>query len=182
MMISIFNKKGGVGKTSFAFSLAKDLGFYLQSNDASLIETTPPEMSKISERPTKLENCVYDFGGFVDAGVYEILEASSYIIVPCDASYNSIYKTIETLTELKELKEKIIVIATNFCDDDEKKEIVNNLKEYYEGDIFFFKRSKIVNNSIKNAESFNEISKNKFFAYPYKNFLNEYKKLLKYLK
>ena len=111
MMISIFNKKGGVGKTSFAFSLAKDLGFYLQSNDASLIETIYPEMSKISERPTKLENCVYDFGGFVDAGVYEILEASSYIIVPCDASYNSIYKTIETLTELKELKEKIIVIT-----------------------------------------------------------------------
>ena len=66
-MISIFNKKGGVGKTSFAFSIAKDLGFYLQSNDASLIETIYPEMSKISERPTKLENCVYDFGGFVDA-------------------------------------------------------------------------------------------------------------------
>ena len=39
MIISVINKKGGVGKTSFAFSIAKDLGLYLQSNDASVIES-----------------------------------------------------------------------------------------------------------------------------------------------
>lgn len=35
MIISILNKKGGVGKTPFAFSIAKDLSLYLQSNDTS---------------------------------------------------------------------------------------------------------------------------------------------------
>ena len=45
MIISVINKKGGVGKTSFAFSIAKDLGLYLQSNDASIIESIYPKMS-----------------------------------------------------------------------------------------------------------------------------------------
>lgn len=39
MIISVINKKGGVGKTPISFSLAKDLGYELQSNDNSVIET-----------------------------------------------------------------------------------------------------------------------------------------------
>ena len=31
MKIAVINKKGGVGKTPFAFSIAKDLNMYLQS-------------------------------------------------------------------------------------------------------------------------------------------------------
>ena len=31
MIISIINKKGGVGKTPFAFSIAKDLGFFYKA-------------------------------------------------------------------------------------------------------------------------------------------------------
>lgn len=47
MIISIINKKGGVGKTPISFSLAKDLGYYLQSNDNSVIESIYPDMAKI---------------------------------------------------------------------------------------------------------------------------------------
>ena len=42
MIILVINKKGGVGKTPIAFSLAKDLGYYLQSNDNSVIESIYP--------------------------------------------------------------------------------------------------------------------------------------------
>ena len=31
MKIAVINKKGGVGKTPFAFSIAKDLGYFLQT-------------------------------------------------------------------------------------------------------------------------------------------------------
>ena len=48
MILSVINKKGGVGKTPIAFSLAKDLGYYLQSNDNSVIESIYPDMAKIS--------------------------------------------------------------------------------------------------------------------------------------
>lgn len=72
MVISIINKKGGVGKTPIAFSLAKDLGYYLQSNDNSVIESIYPDMAKISATPELIDDCVYDFGGFVDTGVVNI--------------------------------------------------------------------------------------------------------------
>ena len=104
MIISIINKKGGVGKTSFCFSIAKDLELYLQSNDASIIESIYPNMSKISAQPKLIDNCVYDFGGFVSAGVLDIATKSDFIIVPCTALYNSILRTSETINELKGVK------------------------------------------------------------------------------
>ena len=77
-IVSFFNVKGGVGKTSFAFSIAKDLGLYLQSNDASIIESIYPKMSKISEKPQLIDNCVFDFGGFVSHGILEIAKKSDF--------------------------------------------------------------------------------------------------------
>jgi len=44
MIISIWSKKGGVGKTSLAFSLAKDLKMYLITNDDSLVEMVYPKL------------------------------------------------------------------------------------------------------------------------------------------
>ena len=98
MIISIINKKGGVGKTSFGFSIAKDLELYLQSNDASIIESIYPNMSKISAQPKLIDNCVYDFGGFVSAGVLDT--KSDFIIMPYTALYNSILRMSETINEL----------------------------------------------------------------------------------
>lgn len=69
MIISILNKKGGVGKTPFAFSIAKDLSLYLQSNDTSCIEQIYPNYAVITDSPKLIDNCVYDFGGFKSAGV-----------------------------------------------------------------------------------------------------------------
>jgi len=69
MIISILNKKGGVGKTPFAFSIAKDLSLYLQSNDTSCIEQIYPNYAVITDTPKRIDNCVYDFGGFKSAGV-----------------------------------------------------------------------------------------------------------------
>ncbi len=53
MIISVINKKGGVGKTPFAFSIAKDLEYFLQSNDNSIIEKIYPEKAKILPTPKK---------------------------------------------------------------------------------------------------------------------------------
>lgn len=74
MIISVINKKGGVGKTPFAFSIAKDLEYFLQSNDNSIIEKIYPEKAKILPTPKKIDNCVYDFGGFVEKGDWILLK------------------------------------------------------------------------------------------------------------
>ncbi|BEK13348.1 hypothetical protein B10927_17870 (plasmid) [Campylobacter jejuni] len=74
MIISVINKKGGVGKTPFAFSVAKDLEYFLQSNDNSIIEKIYPEKAKILPTPKKIDNCVYDFGGFVEKEYWILLK------------------------------------------------------------------------------------------------------------
>ena len=38
MIVTVMTKKGGTGKTSIAFNIAKDLDYYLLSNDDSIIE------------------------------------------------------------------------------------------------------------------------------------------------
>ena len=116
MIISIINKKGGVGKTSFGFSIAKDLELYLQSNDASIIESIYPNMSKISAQPKLIDNCVYDFGGFVSAGVLDT--KSDFIIMPCTALYNSILRTSKTINEL----------ITDYTSDEDKEQTESALK------------------------------------------------------
>ncbi len=68
MVVSVVNKKGGVGKTAFSFSIAKDLGLFLQSNGSSLIEQLYPGKAKISAYPKLIANCVYDFGGVCRRG------------------------------------------------------------------------------------------------------------------
>ena len=121
MIISIINKKGGVGKTSFGFSIAKDLELYLQSNDASIIESIYPNMSKISAQPKLIDNCVYDFGGFVSAGVLDIAAKSNFIIVPCTALYNSILRMSETINEL----------ITDYTSDEDKEQVESVLKSSF---------------------------------------------------
>ena len=182
MIISIINKKGGVGKTSFGFSIAKDLELYLQSNDASIIESIYPNMSKISAQPKLIDNCVYDFGGFESAGVLDT--KSNFIIVPCTALYNSILRTSETINELKEVNKNIIVLITDYTSDEDKEQVESALKSSFKNlKYFYFKRSKILENSMRLGGSFKELGEaSPLLKVAYRNFLGEYDRLLKTLK
>ena len=184
MIISIINKKGGVGKTSFGFSIAKDLELYLQSNDASIIESIYPNMSKISAQPKLIDNCVYDFGGFVSAGVLDIATKSDFIIVPCTALYNSILRTSETINELKEVNKNIIVLITDYTSVEDKEQVESALKSNFKNlKYFYFKRSKILENSMRLGGSFKELGEaSPLLKVAYRNFLGEYDRLLKTLK
>ena len=180
MIISLINKKGGVGKTPFAFSLAKDLNFFLQSNDNSIIESIYPKKAKISKEPILLDDCVYDFGGFVDKGVVNILKESDFIIIPCIQSYNSILRSIETINEIKDINKNIIVLISGYKSDtsrDNIKEMI--IKNSYKLDFYFFKYSKIIDNSMIHGLSFTELyNETALSKLAYKNFFTEYENLL----
>ena len=120
MKIALLNKKGGVGKTPFAFSIAKDLGLYLQSNDNSCIEKIYKGKAQILDEVVEIDNCVYDFGGFVASGVLDIIKKCDAIIIPCLPSYNSFLRTLETIAEIASINKNIIILATDYKDDREK--------------------------------------------------------------
>ncbi len=180
MILSTINKKGGVGKTAFSFSIAKDLDLFLQSNDSSIIESIYPNKAKISTYPPLIDNCVYDFGGFIQSGVLDIAQASQAIIIPCTPLYNALLKTIETIQELQALKVPLMVLITDYQSLEEKEQASSTLESNFTDLNFFcFKRSKILENSMRKGLSFKELSlQTPLSRLHYKTFITEYKRLL----
>jgi cellulose biosynthesis protein BcsQ len=158
MIVSIINKKGGVGKTPISFSLAKDLGYYLQSNDNSVIESIYPDMAKISSTPEIIENCVYDFGGFVTAGVLPILKESSVILIPTSNDYNSILRTVETIEEIQPYNNNLIIIVTKTEKESDFQTVKDAISHHFENLEFFELRlSKVFKNGIETGLSISEL-------------------------
>lgn len=157
MIISVINKKGGVGKTPIAFSLAKDLGYELQSNDNSVIETIYPDKARIG-RPILQDHCVYDFGGFVDSGVLDIIKASNAVIVPCSIDYNALMRTVETIEEIITVNSNIIVIITKTEKESDFETFRDEISSFFE-DLYFveLRNSKIFKNSMETGKTVTQL-------------------------
>lgn len=186
MKIAVINLKGGVGKTPVAFSIAKDLGLYYQSNDNSLVPKIYPEMARISAKLENIDDCVYDFGGFVDRQILDIIKECDFAIVPCIPDWNSIYRTHDTLSQIADyVSGKIIVI----CSALENKADLEMIGRYLIDnkvvpvEYFYLKFSKIFKNSIGSGKSFLELyEENGLSKNQYGSFIAQYVELLKYIK
>lgn len=157
MIISVINKKGGVGKTPISFSLAKDLGYELQSNDNSVIETIYPDKARIG-RPILQDDCVYDFGGFVDSGVLDIIKASNAVIVPCSIDYNALMRTVETIEEIIAVNSNIIVVITKTEKESDFEMFRDEISSFFE-DLYFLelRNSKIFKNSMETGKTVTQL-------------------------
>ena len=184
MILSVINKKGGVGKTPIAFSLAKDLGYYLQSNDNSVIESIYPDMAKISATPELIDNCVYDFGGFVSSGVLPILKESSVILIPTSIDYNSILRTVETIEEIQPYNSNLLIIVTKTEKESDFQAVKDAISQHFENLEFFELRlSKAFKNSIETGLSITELySETPLSKCAYKTVYQQYSSLLELFK
>jgi len=180
MKIAVFNKKGGVGKTSISYSIAKDLDYFLISNDDSTIEIAYPGKAKIMKEPKLINNCVYDFGGFVDLNILKILNESDLVIVPLNYDLNSFKKTISTL---EEIENKNIIFVINRAVKNDYLDIKKHLKSNYNYPIFEIKDSKIWVKTFIENKSVSEIkNSSKINKYIYRNSITEYENLLNLIK
>ena len=184
MILSIINKKGGVGKTPISFSLAKDLGYYLQSNDNSVIESIYPDMAKITEHPSLIDNCIYDFGGFVDAGVLKIIKESDVVMIPCSIDYNSILRTVETIEEIQPHAKAIIVIVTKTEKENDFQSVKDAITQHFDDIVFFEMRlSKVFKNAIETGLSISELyNESPLSKNAYKTVYNQYLNVLNLFK
>ena len=174
MIISIYNKKGGVGKTSLSFSLAKDLNYFLISNDDSVIEKVYENKAKIIQEPKLIKNCVYD------SNILHIIKESDIVIIPLTSDLNSFKKTISTLEEID--TQKVVFVATR-----SEKEDFEDIKKYltskYDFPLFEIKNSRIWSKTfVKKMSALELKNENSINSYIYRNSINGYIDLLNYIK
>ncbi len=180
MKIAVFNLKGGVGKTTLSVSLAIDLKMYLISNDDSVIMSVY-DYAKIMKEPKLIENCIYDFGGFVDDSVNQILPFCDLVLIPLTADLNSFKKTISSFEQIQN-KNKNIVFVANRAEKEDFEEIKKFLKKY-ELPIFEIRESRIWKKTFEQKKSVLEIKNDsKASNWIYRNSVSGYIELLNFLK
>lgn len=178
-IISIASTKGGVGKTSLAFSLAKDLGYRYATNDMSVVLNKYKNARYYPNNIPLYPDTVYDFGGFVDKQSDEILRESDIIILPTTNDLNSIMKS---LILIKNFREKTILVFANMIDNNNDAVMIREkIHEHFPNLAFtYLRRTKLLKNALETGMSATELYEmNNQTRHLYKQAYSEYHKILK---
>lgn len=183
MKIAVITTDGGAGKTAISFALAKELDYYLISNDDSVIELVYPDMAQITKEPTIINDTVYDFGGFVDDGVLDIIKHCDIVIVPCINDMNSKMKAIRIIDELSKYNNRFLVVATRLENTQDFNEINSSIQdEFKDVKVLPLRKTKMFKNGLEFGLSPLElVAESKQIAYAGRNFIPEYKSVLEYV-
>lgn len=180
MNLAIINTKGGQGKTHIAANLVLDLDFYYFSTDWSILEEKFPDHARIVDKLELYENAnvIYDFPGFIDQHNFNIIKDCDLIIIPfIENDENSVKKTeilIEDIKKQTKKKNTDIILIQNYSSGNA---VFNDFETYH------LKESKVFGNTLKNKTSVLQYCKqSKINQHQLRNFIGEYKKLIKRIK
>ena len=178
MIVCVASTKGGVGKTSIAFSLAKDLDYRYVTNDMSIVLQQYKKAKYYPKKIPLYENTVYDFGGFIDPHTDEILNAADVILLPTTNDKNAIMKS-QIL--IKQFKHKPILVFANMIESKRDYESIKTEIHRYFPELAFthLRRSKLLKNALESGLSATELyERSGQNRYIYKNAYEEYAKIL----
>lgn len=191
MKITIFNLKGGQGKTSLSLALALSSGYLIVTNDAySPIDKVLPKgcvkhllpNEELPEVPNNVD-LIYDFGGYPDRRVIQAVKSSDWLIVP--VIYDSpleMQTTIKTISELEQYTDNIIIVV-NKSQKDSLSITTEVLNKYFSYPIFEVKQTTAFSKMVMHKKSIEELCKdNVLLAYHYKNPLKQIQAIQKYIK
>ena len=177
-IIAVASTKGGVGKTSIAFSLAKDLDYRYITNDMSIVLNKYKKAKYFPNNIPLYENTVYDFGGFIDKHSDTILERADIILLPTTNDLNAIMKS-QIL--IKKFKHRPILVFANMIESKKDYDFIKQEIHRYFPNLAFthLRRTKLLKNALESGLSASELYKmSGQNRYIYKNAYEEYKKIL----
>lgn len=177
MKISVWNLKGGVGKTHLSLALAKDLKLNYYSNENNYLDNFKITHSLIEKKNLKnlkiADDSIFDFGGFPDQ-ISDFLTISDIVLIPLIDDELSILKSYETFNIVNKFNQRIIFVITRFNKNKEQK---SKILEKTEKPILFLNETNIFKKSLQENKGIIELSQD--FCYKNKKIIEQYKELIK---
>jgi cellulose biosynthesis protein BcsQ len=207
MKIAVYSSKGSAGKTPISTNIALDKGFAIGTNeifhvydsflDDNQLLALQPEDTFPKELVTHDIDVVFDLAGSISKTALSIstaLEMSDFVIVPIYNEYKSLVGGLNTIEQIKQYNQNIIVIATKlekqkkdvFSSDwkqsEDFKNIESAVKEKTGGGIpvLPLKKSKVFDNIFEEGMSISQLMNNNPLAkYNYKVVSDQFEEIYK---
>jgi cellulose biosynthesis protein BcsQ len=143
MKITIFNQKGGVGKTMLATQIALYFDLKIVELDpyGILNQLLPDRVIKLGLRDhinENLDNVVYDFGGFDDLRLGQVAKQSDLVIIPFNPTLVSLGGTLKSYLNVKNYNDNILFVANGYLKEQDVKDAIEFLEENIKEPIDYF--------------------------------------------
>ena len=196
MSFVVYSIKGGVGKTTLSVQITQMLDYTYVTNDShSSAHNLMPEekgflvsIEEYEEIPYD-DNIVYDFGGFKDTRINDIIKQAKKIVIPTLTSIVDVQATMATLKDVIEINKNIIIVVNRAKNNNKATE----LKEYLDDEIkkldssinipiIFVRESSVLEDSLFDCEYVEtKAGTNRFKRHIYRNAIEDMIKLKKIL-
>lgn len=125
MKIAVYSSKGSAGKTPISANIALDKGFCIGTNEAFHVYDNLIEENKLIALHTEEAfpqelvdhdiDIVFDLAGSISKlalSISSALKMADYVVVPIYNEYKSLVAGLNTINQIKEYNQNIIVVAT----------------------------------------------------------------------
>lgn len=189
MILTVYNFKGGVGKTSISVNLSLTLGWKIYSNDfyCPLEDVLPAGSFKKYEPNEEIQpytgnsSLIFDFGGQIDFRIIPAILQSDFVLIPLINESIDIKVTLSTIEALREINDNIIIII-NRTQGNDFQQAKSQILEHYHYPIFEIKKSRAIADVFKTKKSIQTmVAGGGLKRFNYSNIDSQFKKIIKYI-
>lgn len=177
MTACFYQTKGGVGKTTIAYTLAKYLRYKYITNDLSTAITHLNGQLYNQKIPLK-ENTIYDFGGFKNEFVEDLIKDIDIVFIPVINDANSVFRALEAL---KKVQDKKHILIANMIENE--KDLIDIKKVIYyhfpKTEIISIRKTKLFKNAMDSNLNVIDYIKQSNIGHLFKSGLEDFNNLLK---